>query len=122
VTTETRCIVDLGDIRRPTSIRHTVERIINIAVRSQVEYYLTRSGVVIGRSEPAKWFGWIDVPEPGALPGNFFARCADPPDPNALDDGYQPWNYFVIAEIQDRTGIPWRAHGRAFRHDSSFRP
>jgi hypothetical protein len=123
VVRETRCLVDLGRIDSARAIRHSIERIASIRVRTEIEDYLTVTGVAVGRTLPQGWFDWLDATAAGTSARFFSARCADPPSPDdGDDDGYQPWNYFVIAEVRDRSAAPWQAAGLRFVHESLYLP
>ena len=47
---------------------------------------------------------WLDSPANSI----FVTRCSDPPAPQAPDDKWQPWHYFVEAEISEQ-GSPAKA-------------
>jgi len=119
-----RCIVKLGSLDRPISIRHVIDsRIRKDSVRTAIEVYLEKTGVLLSRPSPAEWFIWIHgsstVAEP---PSRFAARCSDPPPSNAPDDGYQPWNWYICALIKERRGEKWQAEGYSFVHDKELLP
>jgi hypothetical protein len=118
---EIRCLIDIGDIRSPLAIRHSIERIVCMEVRTRVEKYLTMFGVLVGRALPPGWFQWLDADTAGTDARKFVAQCSDPPPSGAPDDGYQPWNYLVVGDIYDRSNKPWRAIGLRFMHYSDTR-
>ena len=124
VAPQIRCTVDLGNPASATAVKQNIESMISdIRVRTAVETYLTKIGVLVGRAEPAGWFNWIQEDPGTTTPDTYFAaRCFDPPPADAIDDGYQAWNYLVLAEIQSRSTNRWLAIGVEFLHDSKIAP
>lgn len=107
-----RQAVDLGSRNNPRSPRFRIALIRSEAVRTSIEGYLTARGVEIGRLDPPGWFQWLD--EERAV---FQARCGEPPGGRDPDDGYQPFNYYIQAEIiKPRIG-KIRAIGVDFYHE-----
>ena len=112
-----RCPIDLGQKTDPRSPRFRIALIRDSTVRTSIEGYLTVQGVELGRSAPAGWFAWLDVGQT-----RFQARCADPPGAGSVDDGYQPFNYFVVAKISKTRLGARRALGEGFFHETVLFP
>lgn len=113
---EGRCVVRLGTADEPSVAGVLLERAVaDENVRAQIRNYLTTLGVLLDRAQPVGWFGWKDRSRK-----IFAARCADPPDESAPDDG--PWDYYVIAMIRDDRSWPNRAvgFGRTFVHSADI--
>lgn len=102
--------VDLGDPHDPRAPRHAVRALEDVSVRTAIENYLELTGVLINRRNPRGWFFWLDPVSTTV----FIARCSDPPAPNAPDDKWQPWHYFVEAEVAEQEG---RATATDFYHE-----
>ncbi len=112
-----RCPIDLGQKTDPRSPRFRIALIRDGTVRTSIEGYLTVQGVELGRSAPAGWFAWLDAGQT-----RFQARCADPPGTGSVDDGYQPFNYFVVATISKSRLGAQRALGEGFFHETVLFP
>src|SRR2546423_1664918 len=108
-----RRTVDLGDLLNPASPRFQIGRIRNELIRTTIEGYLENVGVEIDRSDPPGWFQWL------VSRTVFHTRCADPPEPSAPDDGWQPFNYFIRVRLSDNI-LRKRAVGEDFYHESSL--
>jgi hypothetical protein len=50
----------------------------------------------------------------------FQARCADPPEDDEPDDGWQPFNYFVIGKISKSLSGKLRVTGVDFFHETEL--
>jgi hypothetical protein len=99
-----RCTIGLGTPSRPSWLKIVTERIENAPLRQAIESYLSKTGILLDRTSPTGWFTWL-----ASSSDRFAARCAEPPTGNFTDDGYQPWNYYVLAEIVKRKGKVWTA-------------
>ena len=107
---EQRCIVDLGDIHDSHAALHSVRRLTDEAVGATIESYLKLTGVLLNRRNPRGWFMWLDFP----INSIFVTRCSDPPAPRAPDNKWQPWRYFVEAEMHEESR---QATATAFYHE-----
>jgi len=106
---ERRCTVDLGDLHDPDAPRHTVRALRDKTIRDAIESYLELTGVILDRRNPRGWFIWLDRPRNSI----FITRCSDPPASTASDNRWQPWYYFVEAEMHEEGG---QAKATAFYH------
>ncbi len=84
-------------------------------LRTSIEGYLTQQGVELNRSDPPGWFQWLDDEQTV-----FHTRCADPPGKDAIDDGKQPFNYFIRATVSRSFTGKWRAAGQDFYHETKL--
>jgi hypothetical protein len=95
---EQRLRVYLGDLYDPDAPRHAVRRLEDKSVKDAIVSYLELKGVVLDRRNPRGWFLWADPPKNSI----FITRCSDPPALTAPDDKWQPWHYFIEAEINEQ--------------------
>lgn len=110
-----RQVIDLGSKTDPRSPRFLIALIRDESCRTSIEGYLTQRGIELDRSDPPGWFQWLD--EEHTV---FQARCADPPDANEPDDGYQPFNYYVRARISTGLFGKVRAIGEDFYNERTL--
>ena len=89
-----RQVVELGSKTDPSSPRFKIALIRSESVRTAIEGYLTQRGIELDRSDPLGWFQWLDAEHTV-----FHARCADPPSADVVDDGWQPFNFYVRARL-----------------------
>jgi hypothetical protein len=112
-----RCPIDLGQKTDPRSPRFRISLIRDSAIRTAIEGYLSIRGVELDRDAPPGWFQWLDPDET-----LFQTRCGDPPGSDAVDNGYQPFNYYVRAKLSKSIlGNP-RALGQDFFHETDLIP
>jgi hypothetical protein len=110
------CTIDLGKKTDPRSPQFRIALIRDAAVRTSIQGYLTVHGVELDRSNPPGWFQWLDDEQT-----IFQARCAEPSEhSDGVDDGYQPYNYFVQARLsRPRPGLQ-NALGEDFFHEKTL--
>lgn len=107
-----RQVIDLGTKADPRSPRFKIALIRSESIRTAIEGYLTQRGIELNRCEPPGWFQWLD--EEHTV---FQARCADPPTANAIDDGWQPYNFYVRVRMSTGFLGNVRAIGEDFYHE-----
>lgn len=109
------CLIDLGSNRNPRSPAFRIALIRAELVRTSIEGYLTAQGVELNREQPPGYFQWLDDEHTV-----FQARCGAPPEEGHADDGYQPFNYFILATIARSPSGKLYAKGLDFYHESAL--
>lgn len=104
----------MGAWNVPNSPAFRIRLVKDATVRGAIQNYLQNIGIVIGRTTPPGFFGWI-----GDNRELLWARCADPPQGSEVDDGYQPWNYIIYGRLE-KSPIRSRVLAKDFVHESQM--